>query len=296
MVSQWPAVIRSRVLDYVSLMKPGITVFVALSSAAGFILGSSEIGLDPFLLCDVALATVAVAAGAIVLNQYVERDLDAKMARTANRPIPSGRLDPAEAYGIGVLLSALGVTYFLVRLNWLAGLLAALAWGIYLFLYTPLKRKSSLHTTLGAVAGALPPVGGWAAARGEFAPEAWVLFLIAFFWQYPHFLTIAWIHREDLPRESYCWPAVQDADGPRLPRQVVLWTLALLAGSLLPVALGMSGYVYLVVAFLLGSCLLALGLSFTRQRTQANARRLLWASLFYLPLLWTAMVLGEVTL
>ncbi len=295
MESPRPALVRSRVLDYVSLMKPAITVFVALSSAAGFILGSAGIGIDSVLLCDVVMATVAVAAGAIVLNQYIERDLDAKMARTANRPIPSGRLDPAEAYVFGVLLSVSGILYFVVRFNWLAGLLSALASGIYLFVYTPLKRKSSISTTAGAVAGALPPVGGWVAASGEFGPEAWVLFSIAFFWQCPHFLSIAWIHREDLSRGSYCSPLVRDADGVRLSRRVVFWTLTLLAGSLMPVPFGMAGYPYLIAAFLLGSGLLAFSLSFARHRTEARARRLLRASLIYLPLLWSALVLEGTT-
>jgi protoheme IX farnesyltransferase len=285
----------TRVSDYMALTKPRITLFVALSTAVGFVLGATG-SLDLARLLHTVLATLVIAGGAAVLNQFLERDLDARMRRTKNRPLPAGRLQPEEAYVFGLLLSALGILYLGMVVNWLAGILAGLTSGIYLFLYTPLKQKTAHNTAVGAIAGALPPVGGWAAARGEVGAEAWVLFAIMFLWQFPHFFSIAWIYREDYVRGGHRMISVEDSGGDRISQQVVLYSLVLLPFSLLPALVWVSGTVYFIAAVVLGLGLLRFSFSFARYRTEHDARRLLRATLVYLPTLWVMMVLDKIVL
>ncbi len=285
--------IWTRVSDYMALTKPRIALFVALSTAVGFVLGGSP---DLARLLHTLLATLVIAGGAAVLNQFLERDLDARMRRTENRPLPAGRLQPEEAYVFGLLLSALGILYMGMVVNWLAGILAGLTSGIYLFLYTPLKQKTPHNTAVGAVAGALPPVGGWAAAQGEVGAEAWMLFAIMFLWQFPHFLSIAWIYREDYARGGHRMISVEDSGGDRISQQVVLYSLVLFPFSLLPALVWVSGTVYFTAAVVLGLGLLRFSFSFARYRTERDARRLLRATLVYLPTLWVMMVLDKIAL
>ncbi len=282
-----------RVSDYATLTKSRIGLFVVLSTAVGFVLGATG-SLDLSRLFHTLVATFLIAGGAAALNQFLERDLDARMRRTADRPLPAGRLQPDQAYLFGVLLSAVGILYLGMWVNWLTSLVGALTSGVYLFLYTPLKQKTVYNTAVGAVAGALPPVGGWAAARGEIGSEAWVLFAIMFLWQFPHFFSIAWIYREDYARGGYRMLSVVDPEGDRISRQVVLTSLVLLPFSLLPVLLGVSGAIYAIVAALLSLGLVGVGLSFARFRTDRCARRLMRATLLYLPTLWVVMVLDKV--
>ncbi len=278
-----------RVMDYVALTKPKITVFVALSTTVGFVLGAA--GVFEFLrLLHTLLATFLVASGSAVLNQFLERKLDARMERTANRPLPAGRLYPEEAFLLGLLLSGIGILYMGLQINWLASFLAALTSVIYLFLYTPLKRKSTHNTAVGAIAGALPPVGGWAAAQGEIGGGAWLLFGILFFWQFPHFFSIAWIYREDYVRGGFKMISTNDPEGRRTARQINIYSAILLAFCLLPWLAGLGGVLYLAVAVAVGLPLLYSGIVFARTRSEQNARRLLRTTLIYLPLLWIALL------
>jgi protoheme IX farnesyltransferase len=278
-----------RVMDYVALTKPKITVFVALSTAVGFVLGAA--GVFEFLpLLHTLLATVLVASGSAVLNQFLERKMDARMKRTANRPLPAGRLHPEEALLFGLLLSGTGILYMGLKINWLAGFLAALTSVIYLFLYTPLKRKSTHNTTVGAIAGALPPMGGWAAAQGEIGGGAWLLFGILFFWQFPHFFSIAWIYRADYVRGGFKMITTGDPAGRRTARQINIYSAILLAFSMLPMLVGLGGVLYIAVAAATGLCLLYSGIVFARTRSEQNARRLLRTTLIHLPLLWIALL------
>ena len=278
--------------DYMVLLKPRIALFVALSTAVGFAMGCTG-RLDLLRLLLTSLATFLIAGGSAALNQFVERDRDARMQRTAGRPLPAGRLQPERAYLFGLLLLAAGVLYLGIGVNWLTSSMAILTCLIYLFLYTPLKQKTVHSTVAGAVAGALPPVGGWAAAQGEVGRGAWVLFAILFLWQFPHFLSIFWLYREDYARGSYRMLPVEDPRGDRTSQQAVLYSLALLPFSLLPVLMGVAGVVYFLVALLLGVGLLSFSLAFARFRTDRTAKRLLRATLAYLPILWLVMILDK---
>ena len=261
---------RSAVADYVELTKPRITLLVMFTSMVGFIMASST--LVPSRLAAALLGTGFVAAGASVLNMVLERQTDALMLRTRRRPLPAGRIRPLEAAFFGLTLTSLG----LLELALLAGVLAAgvafVTWFTYLFFYTPLKTRSSLSTIVGAFPGALPPVIGWAAARGGLDPGACVLFAILFLWQIPHFLAIAWIYREDYARAGLPMLPVLDSDGRLTGRQAVANSLALLLVSLAPTAAGMTGYRYLVGALVLGAGLTVVALRAALLRSQAAAR------------------------
>ena len=207
---------------------------------------------------------------------------------------PAGRLGPEEAHCFGVLLSASGIFYLGMSVNWATGLTAALTLAIYLFLYTPLKLRTPLNTAVGAVAGALPPVGGWVAAAGGLAPGAWALFAILFLWQFPHVLAITWLFREDYARGGCRMVSVLDPDGRRTGRQVVAYSLVLLPFSLLPAFLGMAGLFCFCASLLLGLTFLGFGLRFRQARTPRRARLLMLASLVYLPALWLLMVFDRI--
>jgi protoheme IX farnesyltransferase len=282
----------ARVWDYAALTKPRITFFVVLSTAVGFILGTKG-SLDLYLLMHTLLATLLVAGGSAALNQFLERDLDARMKRTSQRPLPSGRLQPEQVYIYGLFLSASGILYLGFAVNWLVGIVAAITTIIYLFLYTPLKQKTSHNTAVGAIAGALPPVGGWAAARGEIGLEAWVLFGIMFLWQFPHFFAIAWLYREDYMAGGYRMISAGDVQGKSTSRQIVAFSLALVPFSSLPFLLGLSGLLYLISASVLAVGLLYFSFTFARLKTDWDAKKLMRASLVYLPVLWIVMVLDR---
>ncbi len=279
----------ARLMDYVALTKPKITVFVVLSTTVGFVLGAAGV-IEFTRLLHTLLATVLVASGSAVLNQFLERKTDARMERTANRPLPAGRLYAEEAYLFGLLLSGTGILYMGLQINWLAGLLAGLTSVIYLFMYTPLKRRSTHNTAVGAVAGALPPMGGWAAAQGEIGWGAWLLFGILFLWQFPHFFSIAWIYRDDYERGGFKMISIGDPAGRRTATQIGVYGAILLVFSFLPWLAGMTGLLYAAVAAAAGLCLVLFVVLFTSTRTEQNARRLLRTTLVYLPLLWIALL------
>jgi protoheme IX farnesyltransferase len=270
--------------DWLELAKPRITVMVAFTALVGFVMSSAgSPALGPLLFA--CVGTALVAAGASVLNQVMERDTDAIMLRTRTRPIPSGRIHPPEARLYGAVLTGTG----LVLLSWRSGLLAAgvalATWLSYLFLYTPLKRRTPLATLVGAVPGALPPVIGWAASRGSLDGGAFVLFAILFLWQIPHFLAIAWLYRDDYARAGFPMLPVLDREGRFTGLQVVVHSLALLAVSLVPFPAGMAGVGYLGGALVLGTALTVFALRLARARDLASARALFLASILYLPAL-----------
>jgi heme o synthase len=283
---------RERINAYVELTKPRITFLIVLTSAAGFVLGS--VGPVDYLGLISALFGVALlSSGIATLNQYAERELDGLMRRTANRPLPSGRLAPWEALAFGAGTTILAEAYLLAFVNPLSALVGLTVVAGYVFAYTPLKTRTSLSTWVGAFPGAVPPLIGWTAARGSISLEAWVLFAILFLWQFPHFLAIAWMYREDYSRAGILMLPVVEPDGRVTAQQIVIYTLMLLPVSLLPVALGMSGRIYLYGAIVLGLLFLYSSLRAAFSMSRQQARRLLLASVLYLPLLFILMVLNQ---
>jgi protoheme IX farnesyltransferase len=279
---------QTKFSDYLALTKPRVTLMVVISMAFGFYLGARG-EMDWILLLHAVIGTALVAGGTSALNQYFERDIDAKMQRTKNRPLPTGRLRPHAALIFSITISVAGIVQLMLAVNWLTATLATLTLLSYVFLYTPLKQKSTLSTVVGAIPGALPPLGGWTAARGELSLEGWVLFAILFLWQLPHFLAIAWIYREDYRRGGFPMLTVIDPDGDSAGRQIISNCLALLPVSLLPTILGMAGRLYFIGALALSLFFLGCGIAVMRHRTNADVRRLLRASLVYLPMLLALM-------
>jgi len=287
-----PSTAKSRVGAYLELTKPRITVLITLTSAAGFALGSR--GAVNYLLLAHALIGIALlSSGIATLNQFIERDLDGLMRRTAGRPLPSGRLLPFEALWFGVSLTLMAEAYLALFVNVLTALLGLTVIAGYLFVYTPLKTRTSLSTALGAFPGAMPPLMGWAAARGEIDVSAWVLFAILFLWQFPHFLAIAWMYREDYGRAGIRMLPVVEPDGRVTGQQIIAYSLMLVPVSLLPTALGISGKIYLVAAAVLSLLFLASSIRAAISKSNQHARQLLLASVLYLPLLFGVMVLNR---
>ena len=279
--------------DLSELTKSGITAMVVVSAAVGMLLASTT--PPPWTLwLHTLLGTALVSSGAGALNQVVERDRDARMRRTANRPIPAGRIHPDLALFFGVALAVAGLGELTLAVEPLAALLAAATLVGYVFVYTPMKRASSFATVVGAIPGAVPPMIGWAAVRGTLDPGAWVLFALLFFWQMPHFLSIAWLYRADYERGGFPLISVHDPDGLRTARQAILYCAALVPVSLLPSALGLAGPVYFGGALLLGIGFLASTTRFALDRSVRNARSLMLVSVFYLPAVLGTLVLDRV--
>ena len=283
---------RERVSAYLELTKPRITLLIVLTSAAGFGLASRG-NLNYAALTSALFGIALLSSGIATLNQYMERDLDGLMRRTAGRPLPSGKLLPWEAMAFGVGLTVAAEIYLLAFVNPLSAMLGLTVIAGYLFGYTPLKTRTSLSTLVGAFPGAVPPLIGWTAARGELSIEGWVLFAILFLWQFPHFLAIAWMYREDYSRAGILMLPVVEPDGRVTAQQIVVYTLMLIPVSLLPTILGMSGKVYFYGAIVLGLLFLYSSLRAAFSLSRQQARRLLLASVFYLPLLFILMVLNK---
>lgn len=284
---------RERLSAYFELTKPRITLFIALTSAAGFLLGSAPGALDYARLFHALLAVSLLSSGIAALNQYMERDLDRLMRRTSARPLPSGRLEPAQALLFGVALTAVAESYLAVFVNPLSAAVGLLIAAGYLLCYTPLKTKTTLSTFIGAFPGAAPPLIGWTAATGRLDLEAWVLFAILFLWQFPHFFAIAWMYREDYGRAGIRMLPVVEPEGRMTGQQIVLWALLLVPVSLFPVALGLAGQPYFYGALALGLLYLAASVRAAFSSTRQDARRLLLASVLYLPLLFGLMVIDS---
>ncbi len=284
-----PAV-RGRLADYLELTKPRIAVLVLFTVAAGYFLAARG-RVDLATLTHAIFGAALLAAGASALNQLLERDTDALMRRTEARPLPAGRMQATEVLIFGLALIALGLLWLAAFTRQPAAVLVGALTAIsYVGLYTPLKRKTSLNTLVGAVPGALPPVIGWAAAGGGFGSEPMALFLILFLWQVPHFLAIAWLYREDYARAGLRMLPGEERDGSMTSRQMVSYCLALVPASLLPVARGMAGGRYAAAAVLLSLVFVFCALGFARRPSDGSARRVLRASLLYLPALLAALV------
>ena len=280
------------IADYAELIKPRVTALILMSTLVGFYLGSpAEISFS--LLLHVLLGTALVAGGTAALNQFWEREQDGKMLRTKDRPLPAGRMEPWKALGFGLVLSIWGILYLAVIVSLLTALLAALTLATYLFLYTPLKKRTPLCTLVGAFPGAIPPLIGWVAASGDFTLGAGILYLILFLWQFPHFLSIAWLYREDYARAGIVMLPVMEPDGKATGRQILVYCALLLPASLLPSLSGEMGWIYFCGAFALSSLFLHYGIRAAAARTKVQARRLLQASVFYLPLVYGLMMLDK---
>lgn len=284
---------RLRLADYMELTKPRLNFLVLVTTLTGFYMGSQGV-FNVVLMIHTLFGTALVAASASILNQYVEREDDAKMHRTQDHPLPSGRVQPHEALWLGVWTAFVGTAYLAIATNLLAALLAGFTWYSYLCLYTPLKTKTAWNTVVGAVPGAIPPVIGWVAARNQLSWEALVLFGILFLWQFPHFLAIAWMYREDYARGGFQMLSVVDETGARTGRWMTAATIALVFVSLFLVVIGAAGALYCAGAAMLGAGLLYCSLRCTRSGVQNHARRLFLASVFYLPLLLALMTLSKV--
>ena len=287
------AVERSRAMDYITLTKPELTFLSVLTALAGYYLGAGG-ELSGFGLMHTLVGTAMVGGGSGALNQYIERGYDARMRRTENRPLPSGRITPVEALLFGLILSCGGLLYLGFCVNPLTASLASATCVTYLFLYTPLKRLTPLSTLIGAIPGALPPVMGWTAATNEISSGACILFGILFFWQMPHFLSLAWMYRKDYARAGYRLLAVVDEGGGRTAVQALLHICLLIPVSLLLVAWEGAGMIYGVSALVLGGVFLLFSLTLLARRSSGAARRLFFASLMYLPALMAAMVLDRI--
>jgi heme o synthase len=291
---QGPA--RSGVLSgYWSLTKPEVNFLIAFTAAAGFWMGApvSSAHFPWASLLHTLVGTALVASGAATLNQLIELRFDAQMRRTARRPLVSRRIEPSHALWFGISLSVIGAIYLAVTTNALASLLSILTLLGYLFLYTPLKRQTPLCTLIGALPGAAPPLIGWAAACGRLDANAWLLFAIVFLWQFPHFMAIAWIYREDYARAGYVVLPADKSKYQFVAWQTLLPALALFAVALVPAIRGQSGIAYLCGALVLGTAFLCYSASFAFQLSTVSARQLLFASILYLPVLFTLLVLDR---
>ncbi len=286
------ALVRSRAADYLELTKPRLTLLAVAMAMLGFYVGAAS--ALPVTLTLAALFGIGlVGAGAAALNQFLERDADARMRRTEDRPLPTMRLQPSEALAFGSVSAAVGVLVLTALVNPLTGLLGVVCLGSYLFVYTPLKRKTPWCTLIGALPGAIPPLMGWTAARDRLDAGGWLLFLLVFLWQMPHFLAIAWLYQSDYERGRFRVLPVVDPTGRATARQIAFYSCALLPVSLAPAFLGLAGNVYLVGALLGTTAFIALGLRFAARLSRDNARWLFLGSVAYLPLLGLLMVLSK---
>jgi len=283
---------RSWVAVYSELVKARLTSLVLITTAVGFFMG--QVGAIDFALMWHALfGTALVASGAAALNQYLEREYDARMRRTAGRPLPAGRLQPVTVMLFGGICSLVGTVYLGVLVNPLTSVLGAVSLVSYLFIYTPLKRLTWFNTMVGAIPGALPPLMGWTAARGELGGGGWALFAILAFWQLPHFFAIAWIYKDEYARAGFKMLPAVDPDGSRTAQQSISHTIGLLLVSLYPFVMHLAGMGYLVAAVLLGAFYLWRAIQFGRRLDIASARGLFLASIIYLPLLLVILVANK---
>jgi protoheme IX farnesyltransferase len=283
------AAVRSRGADFVSLTKPRLNTLVLVTTAAAYYLGDGH-RLPWALLVHTMLGTALVAGGASALNQFWEHDTDRRMRRTRMRPLPDSRLAPQDALWFGVLLAAAGTAELVLFVNVLTAAVAAVTLISYVLIYTPLKRRTSFSTIVGAIPGALPAMIGWTAATNSLSAAGWVLFGIVFMWQMPHFLALAWMFREDYANAGFPLLPVLQPDGRTTGRQAVLYSAGLLPVSLLPMAVGLSTAYYLAGAITLGAILFVLSLEFASSRSMGAAARLFYGTILYLPLLWIVLL------
>ncbi|VAX35025.1 Heme O synthase, protoheme IX farnesyltransferase COX10-CtaB [hydrothermal vent metagenome] len=275
--------------NYIELTKPRILALVLVTTVLGFFMGGEGI-ISYALLAYLLIGTALTCAGSSVLNQYLERDFDSKMERTKNRPIPAGTISPAKALNFGIILILSGIFLLYVKTNILTAFLSLLTTFLYILVYTPMKRINWLNTTIGAIPGAIPPLGGWAAATGTLNFHAGVLFLILFLWQHPHFYAIAWMLKEDYRKAGFQMLPVIDKDGKRTFQQILIFSIILIPVSIIPALTGLSGRVYLLGAIISGMGLLFVSKKLIDSHTIADARNLLKATVIYLPILLILIV------
>ena len=276
--------------SYIELTKPRILSMVLVTTTIGYFLAAK--GIHPLGTLFLTLFCVGCSTGgSAALNNYLEREVDGKMVRTRDRALPAGLIQPANALAFGISLVLLGLFILIWAVNLLTGFLVLLAAFLYVLVYTPMKRLTWLNTTFGAIPGAIPPLCGWAAATGRLDAGAWVLFLILFAWQHPHFYAIAWMFKDDYRDAGFKMLPVVDPSGVSTFRQTILFAILLLGVSVLPTMIGMTGKVYCIGALLMGLALLAVGVLFTRSKSFLDARRLLKASVIYLPLLLILIII-----
>jgi protoheme IX farnesyltransferase len=287
-----PAAAPRRLADFVELTKPRVVTMVVLTTLLGFYLGAPA-AIDWLRLAVTLLGTGLAASGTMALNQYFERDLDARMFRTRGRPLPDGRVDPFEAAIFGTAITVIGLLLLWSAVGALPAAVTAVTSVSYLFAYTPLKPRTSLCTLVGAVPGALPPLTGWAAASGTLDLAAWTIFAIMFVWQIPHSLAIAQMYRDDYARAGFRLLPVVDRDGRSTIRQIVSYSFSLLSVGMLPTVLGLTGPVYLVASLALGLGMLLAAIRLARSSATADARRVMFASLIYLPCLFAVMAIDK---
>ncbi len=280
---------RKRVAAFVELTKPRIAIMLVLTSAAGFYLGSTGT-FDYVLFANSMISITLLAFGVATLNQYWERDLDPLMKRTATRPLPTGRVTPTEALVFGVLQCVVAELYLFLLVNPLTAFLGLIVIIGYVLVYTPLKTRTSVSTAIGAIPGALPPLMGWTAVANDITLAAWALFAMQFLWQFPHFLAIAWMYREEYAKAGILMLPVVEPSGKLTMRQIVMFTIMLLPVSLAPFFFGISGPIFLTAAIVLGILFLIASIQAARAKTNEKAKRLLLASVIYLPLLFIFMV------
>jgi len=284
--------VGEKLAAYYELTKPRIAFLLVLTSAAGFYLGSNG-GFDAVRFANAMISIALLAFGVSTLNQYLERDIDPLMERTAKRPLPTQRLAPIEALIFGILLCVAAEVYLFVAINTLTGVLGLIVIVGYVLLYTPLKTRTSASTAIGAIPGAMPPLMGWTAAANDITLGAWAMFVTQFLWQFPHFLAIAWMYRDQYAKAGILMLPVVEPSGRITGRQIVLFTMMLVPVSFAPFFLGFAGIIYLIAAAILGSVFLWSSISAARSKTNESARRLLYASVIYLPLLFLILVLDH---
>lgn len=284
--------VREKLAAYFELTKPRIAFMLVLTSAAGFYLGT-EGGFNLALFLHSMLAITLLAFGVATLNQYIERDIDTKMERTASRPLPTGRVSPAEALVFGIALCVIAEAYLYFAVNSLTAILGLVVIVGYVFMYTPLKTRTTASTAIGALPGAMPPLMGWTSSAGEITLGAWFLFALLFLWQFPHFLAIAWMYKEQYAKAGIKMLPVVEKDGKITARQIVIFTVLLLPISLMPFFLGVSGWIYLVGASVLGIWFLYSSIKTAKAKSVAEARKLLLVSVLYLPLIFALMVFNH---
>ena len=287
----------SRWVDFYELTKPRMNFLVLVTTLVGFYMasgrGGGADGLNWLLMLPTLIGTALCAAGASVLNQFIERDLDRLMPRTRNRPNPAGRITPSEALTTGVVLGIAGVVTLVLTVNLLTAALGGLTLLLYVLLYTPLKRATTLNTVIGAIPGAIPPVMGFTAVDHALSPAALSLFAILFIWQMPHFLAIAILYRRDYALAGFKMLPVVDEDLSVTGRQILLYSVALVPVSLMPVMVGLAGQAYFAIAMMLGLAFLSFGVSCATSKTRDDARKLFFASIIYLPALLGVLMLDR---
>ena len=277
---------------YIELTKPSINALILVTTALGFFLADGFHHPGKMLIA--LLGAALTCAGSGVLNHYLERDVDALMERTRRRPIPTGLIKPEEALSFGICLILIGLSILCVGVNLLTAFLSLLTSFLYVIVYTPMKRLSWLNTTIGAIPGAIPAMGGWAAARGELGIEAWILFLILFTWQHPHFYSIAWIFKEDYKKAGFQMLPVVYPDSRFTIAQIMLFSFALIGFSIMPSLIGMTGKYYFWGALLLGGLLVWYAWQFQKDPSKLNARKILLSTVAYLPLLFILILVDNI--